>query len=119
MSQMEWIKNLVRAEQQLEEAGVIEADPSLDQDTALQNETFRFMQDLKEQFVESASAFNKLRGLTVGGVKIYGISNTPADFMLFRNGFKLLFNVKHAGLIGVRFTFQGAGLFSGVQPRAH
>ena len=41
--------------------------------------------------------------------EIYGIANTHADFMLFRNGFKLIFSLKEPGAVSVRFHYVGAG----------
>jgi hypothetical protein len=64
---------------------------------------------LKTAFVDAASSFNQLKGSTVGRIKIYGISNTHADFMLFRNGFKLIFSLKEPGVLGIRFHYVGAG----------
>ncbi|MCB0393344.1 MAG: hypothetical protein KDD25_02220, partial [Bdellovibrionales bacterium] len=82
-------------------------------DRTLVEQTTEYLESLKDLFVESVSAFNQLRGLTVGGVKIYGISNSESDFMLFRNGYKLIFSMKKPGQIGIRFAFQGAGIIPG------
>jgi hypothetical protein len=67
------------------------------------------MESMKNGFIEAASAFNQLKGSAVGRIKIYGVSNTQADFMLFRNGFKLIFNMREPGVIGIRFHYVGAG----------
>ena len=67
------------------------------------------MNELKVVFVDAASAFNQLKGSSLGRVKIYGIANTHADFMLFRNGFKLIFSLKEPGAVSVRFHYVGAG----------
>ncbi len=56
---------------------------------------------VRAAFVEAASAFNQLKGSTLGQIRIYGISKTQADFMLFRNGYKLIFSMKRAGEIEV------------------
>ena len=47
-----------------------------------------------------------MKNSTIGGVKIYGISNTVADFMLFRNGYKLLFSAIEAGRIAMTLQAQ-------------
>ncbi len=113
MNDLSWIKDLVRAEKEMEESGMVDIGAGFDTDRTLQSESFKYLENLKSQFVESASAFNQMRGLSVGGVKIYGISNTHTDFMLFRNGFKLIFSLKRPGEISIRFSFQGAGLIPG------
>ena len=109
MDKLGWIKDLVRAEQKMEESGVVDFTVGFDPHQLLFNETIEFLGGLKTAFIEAASSFNQLKGSTVGRVKIYGISNTHADFMLFRNGFKLIFAMKEPGVIGIRFHYVGAG----------
>ncbi|MFL4294751.1 hypothetical protein P9445_22145, partial [Enterobacter asburiae] len=55
-----------------------------------------------------SSAFNQLKGSTLGHIRIYGISKTRADFMLFRNGYKLIFSLRQPGLITVSYSSAGA-----------
>ncbi len=109
MDKLAWIKDLVRAEQKMEESGVVDFNFGFDPQQILITESIEFLNNLKTAFVEAASAFNQLKGSSVGRIKIYGISNTHADFMLFRNGFKLIFSLKEPGVIGIRFHFVGAG----------
>jgi hypothetical protein len=110
MDKMSWIKDLVRAEQKMEESGVVDFSVGFDSQQILFTESIFFLNTIKTAFVEAASSFNQLKGSTVGRIKIYGISNTHADFMLFRNGFKLIFALKEPGVIGIRFHYVGAGL---------
>jgi hypothetical protein len=110
---MDWIKELVRAEQQMEESGVIDFGAGFDPEKQLNGQTQDFLLKLKDAFVESASAFNQMKGAAFGGIKIYGIANTESDFMLFRNGFKLLFTKKQPGSISVNFQYQGSGFVPG------
>ena len=109
MSEMDWIKDLVRAERKIEETGMFDLSVGLD-DGHLRKETIKFLLKIKSLFVDSASIFNQMRGLSVGGVKIYGISKTEADFMLFRNGYKLLFCMKNPGVVAIRFAYQGTSI---------
>ena len=108
MEKLEWIKELVLAEQQMEEAGVVDMEAGFDPQRALGEATLDFINDLKVSFVEAASAFNQLKGSTLGHLRIYGISKTQADFMLFRNGYKLIFSMKSPGLITVSVSSAGA-----------
>jgi hypothetical protein len=112
MGKLDWIRDLVRAEQQLEEADMVDFSFGFDHDKALLTETTSFMEKLKENFVDYSVAFNQMKGLPLGNIKIYGIANTQADFMLFRNGMKLLFSLKKPGTIGVSFHHQ-KGLLPG------
>ena len=105
MDKMDWIKDLVSAERKIEETGMVDISTGFD-DKHLKQETIKFLLDIKNIFIDSASLFNQMRGLTVGGVKIYGISNTDADFMLFRNGYKLLFSMKKQGVVRICFAYQ-------------
>ena len=109
MDKLTWIKDLVRAEQKMEESGVVDFSNGFDPHQILVSESIEFLNVLKTAFVDAASSFNQLKGSTVGRIKIYGISNTHADFMLFRNGFKLIFSLKEPGVLGIRFHYVGAG----------
>ena len=109
MDKLSWIKELVRAEQRMEESGVVDFSFGFDPQQLLFTESVAFLNAMKTAFIDSSSSFNQLKGSTVGRIKIYGISNTHADFMLFRNGFKLIFSLKEPGVIGIRFHYVGAG----------
>lgn len=101
MDKLNWIRDLVKSEQDMEEAGIVDFSAGFNPQSELEHATIDFMGDLKAAFVEAASAFNQLRGATLGNIKIYGISKTQADFMLFRNGHKLIFSVREAGLVQI------------------
>ncbi len=107
MDKLDWIKDLVLAEQKMEESGMVDFSAGFDPESTLLNETVQFLDALKNKFVESASAFNQLKGSAVGRIKIYGISKTHADFMLFRNGYKLIFSMRQPGLIAITFNHLG------------
>lgn len=113
MKDLSWIKDLVRAEQEMDEAGMVDITAGFNPDQALAAETIDFLTKLREAFVEYSTAFNQMRGLAVGGIKIYGISKTEADFMIFRNSFKLIFSSKGPGAISVKFQHQGVGFVPG------
>ena len=116
---LEWIKDLVESERRMEETGMIDISAIADESRDLKIKTNEFLKTLKEIFVESATAFNNMKNSTVGGVKIYGISNTVADFMLFRNGYKLLFSNAQPGRISMTFQTQPSHIMNmGTQPAA-
>ncbi|MGE0525809.1 MAG: hypothetical protein AB7G93_17735 [Bdellovibrionales bacterium] len=104
---MSWIKELVLAEQQMEESGVVDLEAGFDPGRQLEEATVDFINDLKAGFVEAASAFNQMKGSPHGHLRIYGISKTKADFMLFRNGYKLIFSMRQPGLITVAYSSAG------------
>ena len=104
MEKLSWIKELVVAEQQMEDAGVVDMEAGFDPNRQVDEATYDFITDLKAIFVEAAAAFNQLKASTLGQIRIYGISKTKADFMLFRNGYKLIFTVRQPGTIVVSYS---------------
>ena len=70
MDKIRWIKELVLAEQKMEESGMVElSSVSQDSETLLREETSEFLQQIKTAFIEAASAFNQLKGSSVGTQK--------------------------------------------------
>jgi hypothetical protein len=114
---MEWIKDLIEAEQKMEESGIIDISPAFDHEKTLDGESILFMNKLKDLFIDHTAIYNKMRGASVGGVKIYGISKTRADFMLFRNGYKLFFSLKRPGVISAKMHHNGSDILTS-QPEA-
>jgi hypothetical protein len=102
-----WIKDLVRAEDQMEQSGMVDLSIGLDSPNVLQNETLRYLLDIKNHMIEAATAFNEIKSSPLGRIKIYGVAKTQADFMLFRNGYKMIFSVSEPGGISIRFNFMG------------
>lgn len=100
MNHLDWIKELVLTEQQMEDNGVIDLSV-VSPDAHLEQQTLEFLREIKNAMIESVATFNQLKGSTLGNLKIYGISNTKADFMLFRNGYKLIFSMRRAGEVEV------------------
>ena len=107
MEKISWIKELVEAEQQMEESGLVDMSFGFEPEKILVTETVQFLLALKTEFVDASSAFNELKPSALGRIKIYGIAKTHADFMLFRNGFKIIFSLKAPGQISIRFNFIG------------
>jgi hypothetical protein len=104
-----WIRELVKAEEQMEESGVIDLSVGIDSEKALLQESIQYLTELKNKFIEASVTFNELKTSALGRLKIYGIAKTPADFMLFRNGYKMIFSITAPGEISIRFNFLGPG----------
>ncbi|MCB0377100.1 MAG: hypothetical protein KDD33_01280 [Bdellovibrionales bacterium] len=103
MDKLTWIKDLVRAEQDMEESGMISITTGFEPEKHLLNETLLFLIALKREFVDATTAFNQLKGSPLGRIKVYSISQTQADSMLFRNGCKLIFSMKQPGTVSMKF----------------
>jgi hypothetical protein len=112
LKNLDWVKELVESERRMEETGIIDLAAIPDESRDFQQKTNEFLKILKEEFLEYTTAFNTMKNSTVGSIKIYGISNTVADFMLFRNGFKLLFSGAEAGKVMISFQSQSTSIFS-------
>jgi hypothetical protein len=102
-----WIRELVAADEQIEKSVMIDMNLGLDTQRILVNETITYLLRLKSDFAESAAAFNEMKPSALGRIKIYGIAKTHADFMLFRNGYKMIFSIKNAGILSIRFHYVG------------
>lgn len=109
METISWIRELVKAEEQMEESGIVDLSVGIDSEKALLKESLVFINNLKNKFIEASVAFNELKASALGRLKIYGIAKTPADFMLFRNGYKMIFSLYAPGEISIRFNFLGLG----------
>jgi hypothetical protein len=104
---LEWIRDLVKSEERMEETGVVDMSIGYDNDQILSIETLRLLQQLKNELIDTSNSFNDLKTSPLGRIKIYGIAKTQADFMLFRNGYKMIFSLKEPGVISIRFNFLG------------
>ena len=102
-----WVRDLVKAEEQMEESGIVDMTLGMNDERTLLRESLHFLTRLKNEFIEASQAFNQLKTSPLGRIKVYGIAKTEADFMLFRNGFKMIFSLKNPGVIGIRFNFFG------------
>ncbi len=112
MQETEWIKSLIESEQKMEESGIVDMSPDFDIEKNLEYETISLLNKLKDLLIDSTTVYNKLRGAVTGGIKIYGISKTKADFMVFRNGYKLFFALKKPGIISIKTHYHGNDLLS-------
>jgi hypothetical protein len=110
MKNLEWVRELVESERRMEETGIIDISAIHDETRELQTRTIEFLKEIKEHFVDYTTAFNNMKNSPLGNVKIYGISNTVTDFMLFRNGYKLLFSATAPGRIAISFQNQAPTL---------
>lgn len=104
-AKFEWVHDLIKAEEQIEETGVIEFGESIDAERTMVGAALSFLTQLRQHFTEAVEVFNQLKASNSGKLKIYGIAKTHADFMLFRNGFKLVFSLKQPGVISIRTHF--------------
>lgn len=108
-----WIENLALEELNTEESGIINIEGHLNPQRALEESSINFMEDIKELFEVYATKFNEFRSNkdATNQIKIFKISNTINDFMLFRNSLKLVVARKSDDVISIGFLSTSGGLF--------
>lgn len=108
-----WIENLAIEEFNMNESGVINFNDHLNPDHHLEESSIDLMERLRERFEIYTTKFNEFRGDHAGShIKIFKISGTVNDFMLFRNSLRLIVARKSHDLISVGFLSNSGGLFS-------
>lgn len=105
-SEMDWVHELAKNELNPEAANIFNTVNQFDPKQVIEESTIEFLEELRDLFSVYAKAFN---GYSEGNnkfsdIKTYGITNTPADFMLFRNNVKLVFGNTAHGIINATFT---------------
>ncbi|MBT3981303.1 MAG: hypothetical protein HOE90_08105 [Bacteriovoracaceae bacterium] len=109
-----WIESLALEELNMEESGVVQFNNHLDPNAMLEESSLKFMNSLRDRFEIFVSRFNECRtgADNTGTIKIFKISNTINDFMLYRNSLKLVVARRSVDLISVGFLSNAGGLFS-------
>ncbi len=110
-----WIENLAIDEINMEESGIINFSEHLDPVHMLESSSIEFMEKLKDRFEIYTAKFNELRSQqddNSKSIKMFKISNTINDFMLFRNSLKLVIARRSADVISLGFLSNSGGLFA-------
>jgi hypothetical protein len=114
---LDWASQLAITEKQMERQGTVDLHPSLNKQEQLKQKTREFLQNLQNSFREKVELFNESRQSPAYHIHIYKVSNTPDDFMLYRNGVKLVVSGQRAGRIVFAFNqFLGHLLSTQHQP---
>ena len=109
-----WIKNLALEELNMDESGIVHFDDHLNIDQLLEESSLELINQMRDLVEAYATHFNQYRGKNGQGpqIKIFKISNTVNDFMLFRNSLKLIFARKANDVITTGFLSNTGGLYS-------
>src|SRR3989338_63647 len=102
MPSFEWIEKLAKDELKSEETGQVDYYGTLDQTILLEEQTKGFLRELKSIAQEMTITFNAYRG-DRHALKVFHISNSESDFMVFRNSLKLIFSYEKPGEISISF----------------
>ena len=109
-----WIENLALEEINMEESGVINFNEHLNPINLLEESSIDLMEQLRERFEIYTTKFNEFRSSKDNNrsIKVFKISNTINDFMLFRNSLKLVVARRSADVITIGFLSNSGGLFA-------
>lgn len=109
-----WIENLALDEINMEESGVINFNEHLNPLRLLEEASIDLMENLKELFEIYTTKFNEFRGRRDGtqAIKMFKISNTVNDFMLYRNSLKLVVARRSEDVITIGFLSNSGGAFA-------
>ncbi len=100
-----WIENLALEELNMDQSGVVSFEEHLDPIHFLEESSIKLMDDLRDRFEFYVTKFNEYRSRhqSEAQIKIFKISNTVNDFMLFRNSLRLVINRKSNDVISIGF----------------
>ncbi len=101
-----WVHELAKNEVRPEEANIFNRVNQFDPRQLIEESTIEFLEELRDLFTMNIKVFNNYseNNTKFSEIKIYGISQTPADFMLFRNNTKLVFSNSAHGIISAVFS---------------
>lgn len=101
-----WIHELAKNELNPEAANIFNQMNQFDPKQLIEESTIQLLEDLRDLFSDYCRVFNSYseNNSKYTEAKIYGITNTPADFMLFRNNVKLVFSNTAHGIVGIAFN---------------
>ena len=87
-----WIHDLTRAEISPEAEALYRLSSTAAPDQAIEESTVDYLTDLRAYFQEYVRAFNSFSdaGKKFSEIKIFNLTQGAADFMLYRNGVKLI-----------------------------
>lgn len=109
-----WIESLALEEINMEESGIVNITGHLSPELMLEEASIKFMNEIKDKFEVYVSTFNRYRTQinAQSSIKMFKISNTVNDFMLFRNSLRLVFARKANDCISIGFIANGKDIFA-------
>jgi hypothetical protein len=109
-----WIESLAMEEVNMEESGIIRFHDHLNTQQLLEESSLNFVNKLKDRFEFYTALFNQYRSSRDNSraIKVFRISNTVNDFMLFRNSLKLIVARRAPDVISIGFLSNNGGLFA-------
>ena len=108
-----WIEDLALEEINMDESGIVNINGHLNPELLLEESSIHFMNDLRDRFEAYVAKFNeqRTRNFSNSTIKVFKISNTVNDFMLFRNSLRLIFARKSHDVISIGFLANGKDIY--------
>lgn len=110
-----WLEELAGAEIEIEKTGQMDVFNYLSEEKILKDHSISFLNQLRTLFQDYATHFNQLRKDSRQTIKVYGIANTESDFLVFRNGLKLVITYSKPGQIEISFHTLSGGMYAPLQ----
>jgi hypothetical protein len=109
-----WIETLAMEEMNMEDSGFITFNEFSSAEKILEASSIEFLNKIKDRFEFFVGLFNQYRVNRDQGraIKVFRISNTVNDFMLFRNSLKLIVSRRAIDVIHIGFLSNSGGLFT-------
>lgn len=99
-----WSARLALDERVLEQEGQVDFSNSYQKQDLLKLRTREFGLALQDAFRQNIEIFNESRKSPAHMIHVYKVSNSEVDFMLFRNGVKLVISAQQSGRIIFAFN---------------
>jgi hypothetical protein len=101
---LSWPAELALEERKMERLGVVDFSNTFKKQDLLKRQTREFMKKLRESLQREIEVFNSVRQSQSHFIHLYRVSNTEEDFMLFRNGVKLVVSGERSGHVVLAFN---------------
>jgi len=99
-----WAAQLAFHERRLEKEGTVDYGIPFRRQELLVDKTKEFARLLQHTFRKHVEHFNQARKSAAHAIHIYKISRSDEDFLMYRNGVKLIVSAQRAGRISLSFN---------------
>jgi len=110
-----WAVDLALAERRMERSGEVDFSNQFQKHELLKRKTVDFVRGLHEAFRAQIELFNEARYSAGHAVHMYRVSGTETDFMLYRNGVKLVVSGSKSGKVVFAFNQYMGQIFTAAQ----
>ncbi len=99
-----WASQIAFHERRLEKEGTVDYGVPFRRQELLAEKTKEFARILQHTFRKNIEQFNLARKSAAHAIHIYKISRSDEDFLVYRNGIKLIVSAQRAGKISLSFN---------------